>query len=91
MGDIREEARHAWDEWDDAEREHELAMSHELGKNVPMDEALKLLGSFARFVQKEAPDAAPKLGQLAVEWAQAKGIPQDKLLEAIMEANEWGD
>lgn len=34
MGDIREEARHAWDEWDDAEREHELAMARELERDV---------------------------------------------------------
>jgi hypothetical protein len=71
---------------------HELAMARELGNHVPMNaqaEALKLIGSFARFVQKEAPDEAPKLGQLAVEWAKAKRIPQDQLLEAIMQADEW--
>jgi hypothetical protein len=54
------------------------------------DEALKLLGSFARFVQKEAPEAAEQLGPLAVEWARAKGISQDRLLEAILQADEWG-
>lgn len=76
-----------------------LAMARELGNYEPMpeaakdgaqDEALKLLGSFARFVQKESPQAAETLGPLAMEWARAKGIPQDKLLEAIMQANEWG-
>jgi hypothetical protein len=55
------------------------------------EEALKLIGSFARFVQKKNPEAAQTLGPLAVEWAKAKGISQDKLLDAIMQSNEWGD
>lgn len=71
-----------------------LAAFPELGNHSSMpdvqDEALKLLGSFARFVQKESPQAAETLGPLAMEWARAKGISQDKLLEAIMQADEWG-
>jgi hypothetical protein len=96
---IHPEHLRAWEDWTQEDIDHELAMSRELGNHDPMpeaakdgaqDEALKLLGSFARFVQKESPQAAETLGPLAMEWARAKGIPQDKLLEAIMQANEWG-
>jgi hypothetical protein len=53
-----------------------------------MEEALKLLGSFARFVQRKSPHLAPVLGPLVIEWARETGISQDKLLEAIMKADE---
>lgn len=46
-------------------------------------EALKILGSFARFVMAEAPALAPQLGALALRWGKLRGIPESKLMEAL--------
>jgi hypothetical protein len=87
----QERAQLAWAEWTQEDREHELAATHELSDPSSMDEqaaALKLLGSFAQFVQREAPHLALELGQLAVEWAKAKNISQDQLLAALTAPEE---
>jgi len=50
--------------------------------------ALKLLASFAHYVQQEDPGLALKLGELAIEWAKNNQIPIDELLNAMAQADD---
>jgi hypothetical protein len=84
--DVADDSKRAWDNWTDEDRDHELAMIRELSETGFMDEALKMLGSFAKYVQREAPHLSAELAQLAVRWASEKGIPLDKLMSSMQEA-----
>jgi hypothetical protein len=48
-----------------------------------MDEALRMLGSFARFVEDRAPMLATELRPLAMQWATRENIPLAKLMAAL--------
>ena len=50
-----------------------------------MDEALKLLVSFAKFVREEYPDLAQRLMVPVLKWATREKIPLDKLSELLKE------
>jgi hypothetical protein len=48
-----------------------------------MDEAIRLLGSFARYVQQAEPELAPKLLTLAMTWATKNNVPLSELAQAM--------
>jgi hypothetical protein len=48
-----------------------------------MEEALRLLGSFARFVEERAPVLSTELRPLVLQWAMRENIPMEKLMAAL--------
>jgi hypothetical protein len=53
-----------------------------------MDEAIRLLGSFAKYVQEEEPDVAPTLLRLAMSWAAKNGVPLSELAKAMQQQSD---
>lgn len=56
-----------------------------------MDEAIRLLGSFAKYVQQEEPELSPKFLRLAMAWAARNQLPLHKLAQAMAEQASKGD
>jgi len=48
-----------------------------------MDEAIRLLGSFARYVDSQEPELSPRLMRLAMAWAAQQNLPLGELAKAM--------
>ena len=51
-----------------------------------VDNGLRLLGSFARFVEERAPMLATELRGLLMQWAARENIPMPKLMDTLRPA-----
>jgi len=50
---------------------------------APSEDAMRLLGSFAKFVRDHEPELAPKFAALAMRWSVQEGVPLHLLARAM--------
>jgi len=58
--------------------------------HVSREDSLRLLGSFARFVQEKSPELASQLKGLAMQWAVREDIPMQMLVDALKPPGDSG-